>query len=162
LAIVSAAIATFALTLFDSLIVEKKYLVIGVALLLLIVMISFAHLIGRLDKGFKSLNKLRECALPPIKSMTRSCVDFFQGKITVQEWIQKEEEFKKVGGGYDIITQGVSSISSKTSQVSHSDSILITIFIVAISIIIYSFLKPILLPIVSDKIFEVFFMQGVR
>lgn len=104
MSIVSGAIASFSLILFNQQKVDFYPLLLsaGISILLFNVVIGFAHLFNSITKQTKQLLKLKKIIQPLVK-MTEISLQCFREKISYIEWSNKDKNFKKTDGEYDKI-----------------------------------------------------------
>ncbi len=146
LAIICGAIATFSLVLFGAEIDKITILlIIGVSLLLMNVMIAFTHLFSTISKDSRTLTEQRLKFLRPMQDRTRDCIAFLRKEISFDEWLKKEVEF--LNNEHKKISE---ELILKKEKLTYTDDVLIIIFIIAISLILLSFLLPNLSPLISN------------
>ena len=146
LSIVSGAIATFSIMFLGQL--ESMYFLGGVFLLLVVVMMSFAYLVGSIDKSTRYSIKFKRKFLYPVQKMSKNCIDFFRQKKNFDSWLLEDKAFKE--NKYDELTKDLDLCSREEEKLDYTIDIITVIFILANSLIIYAFLEWKLVPILTN------------
>jgi len=136
-AIVSGALATFALVLLGS--IKSSYLTWGVCLLLIVVIICFVHLMRIVDRNARAQITYKRDFLKPMQDMSKNCIDFIRGLKSFDEWLKDENQF--LNRKYDEVSSQLGLLSNKEDRLNYTGDIITIIFTLAIILIIFSILS---------------------
>jgi hypothetical protein len=126
-------------------------LVFGICLLLIVVMMSFTHIFGGIDCRARSRIKAKRKFLFPLQDLSRNCTDFFANKKDFNKWSSEDKDFFKK---YEEITSEFKILRDKESKLNYTIDVINVLFIIAISLIIYSILRETIVPTISNFILK--------
>lgn len=158
MAITAGALASFSILLLSSGVIEKEtsllFLILGAILSLVVVILSFGHLFNNLSIETKELQNFREKALTPMQTQAFDAVNCLMGDLTRKEWLGKEKAFLEN-------SKDIRESSDDTKRkLSHFDELVLGVFILAVSLIIFSLASTGLVPYVT-KIISFFYFNQV-
>lgn len=136
IAIISGAIASFSLVLFGSSIKKiDDLLIVGVSLLLINVVITFAHLVGRTTKGLQNLKHAKD-KVKPLQEIADYSRKFFFHEVSFDEWQKMDEGLDKR------VKENIDSPPPNKPETTHVDEIVTVVLGVAIILVVLSFVVP--------------------
>jgi|GEM_PF-5592844 len=153
LAIVSGAIATFSLMLLDSF--PGPSLASGISLLLVVVMLCFAHIFARLDRGARAGLMYRKNFLRPMQELAENCMQFVKGKIEFGDWLERDKRFYTAD--HEALRNELQKLSADSDKLDYTIDVIFALFVVAISLVIYALLKASLASFLAEFLFRVIF-----
>jgi hypothetical protein len=148
IALVAGGIATFSVTLLNAF--SSPSLLIGESLLLVDVMFCVAHLMGNFSKSAKLYISQKDRFLKPIIKMSDISREFCRGRKDYQEWVTKEKKFLEED--WDRISNDLDDEFAKEDRLQHSDILIMVIFIIAVSLIIYALVSPYLISVMTKLV----------